>query len=150
MRGPAREGALDIELPGQPRGSRAELEEWMRLADHGRTARRRLPYLALALVAIISAAMLSQCKIVDERLTGVANPFQGNPASCISDCAQAGAQALREESDLHTRNVKSCADDPTCLALEEARHEQAIAQINSDREQCKNNCHHQGFGSGGR
>lgn len=122
----------------------------MRLADQGRTARRRLPYLALVLVALIAAVGLSQCKLVDERLTGVANPFGLQPEKCMQSCAQDAAARVRAEADLHSHNVRACHGDPACIALEQVRHQNVIQQINSDRQACFNDCHHQGSGTGGR
>ncbi len=122
----------------------------MRFADQGRTARRRLPTLALVLVALIAAVGLSQCKLVDERLTGVANPFGLQPEVCMQQCAVDAAARVRAEADLHSHNVRACHGDAACIALEQVRHQNVILQINSDREACFNNCHHQGSGSGGR
>jgi len=122
----------------------------MRFADQGRTARRRLPYLALVLVALIATVGLSQCKLVDERLTGVANPFGLEPEKCMEQCAQDAAARLRAEAAVHSQDVKQCHGDPSCIALEQVRHQNVIRQITSDREACLNNCHHQGSGSGGR
>ena len=122
----------------------------MRFADQGRTARRRLPYLALVLAAVLLAAGLSQCKLVDERLTGVSNPFGLQPESCMENCAKAAIAQLRAESDLHTKNVKLCHGDPGCAQAEAQRHVAVIHQINADRDACLNSCHHQGAGSGGR
>ncbi len=47
-------------------------------------------------------------------------------------------------------NVKSCAGDSICLALEDIRHEQAVTRIQTARQDCINSCHHQGGGTGGR
>jgi hypothetical protein len=128
----------------------AELEELMRPADHGRTARRRLPLLGVVIIAAAVAVALGQCKLVDERLTGVSNPFKSATASqCISQCSKDANAAIRAESELHVNNVKACAGDASCLALEEARHERAVEDIQAQRDRCKSQCHHQGGGSGG-
>jgi hypothetical protein len=38
--------------------------------------------------------------------------------------------------------------DPACVALEQARHEAAVARIEAGRSQCIASCHHQGGGTG--
>lgn len=121
----------------------------MRPADHGRTARRRLPLLGIVLIAAVVAVALGQCKLVDERLTGVASPFKSDVGTCISQCSKTANAAIRVESDLHVSNVKACAGDASCLALEEARHERAVGDIQAQRVRCQSDCHHQGGGLGG-
>ena len=122
----------------------------MRPADHARPARRRLAYLAILAVAGVTALMLSQCKLVDERLTGVSDAFQIQPASCILDCVKAADQAIRAEADRYNHAVQQCHGDPACLAAEAARHLATAKQIIVDRDVCLGECHHQGGGEGGR
>lgn len=122
----------------------------MRLADHARATRRRLAFIALLAVAGVTALTLSQCKLVDERLSGVADPFKSSATDCFAQCAHAYNDSIRAESNLHVQNVKLCKDDEACQALEEVRHEAAVERIQSGRQQCESECHHQGSGSGGR
>jgi hypothetical protein len=107
---------------------------------------------AFAVLGVVLAAVtlgLSQCRMVDERLTGV-SLARLNPDKCMSICAREYGAAKKAESQLHVENVKACAGDTLCLALEETRHEQAVEQINLDRIECMSDCHHQGQGGGGR
>lgn len=122
----------------------------MRLSDLARNVRRRSQSLAVLALVVLSALTLSQCKMVDERLTGVANPFKSGPEKCIQDCDKESDRELRQESALYMANVAMCHGDATCLALEQIRHENRVAQIAQERETCLNGCHHQGAGIGGR
>ena len=122
----------------------------MRLADHARTARRPLAYFALLVVAGLTALVLSQCKLVDERLTGVASPLSGNPTNCFSQCAKAANDLIRVESQRHVDAIHACNGDAACEAAEEIVHENNVNTIQAGRAQCQADCHQQGSGSGGR
>lgn len=122
----------------------------MRSADRARNVGRRWSSLAFLALVVLTAATLSQCKMVDERLTGVASPFKDQPEKCMQECNKDSDKALREEDKVHTTNVKLCNGDATCLALEQIRHVNRIAEIGSQLQACLNGCHHQGAGEGGR
>ncbi len=114
------------------------------------TIRRVASFAGLAAVLSLVALGLSQCRIVDDRLTGIrVQSLRGSSASCIAQCQSAANQAVRSESQLHTTNVKACNRDPACLAAEEARHEAALASIGAARRACMDGCHQQGRGQGG-
>lgn len=119
----------------------------MHLAAYTRRLRRGIALLALGVLLAGAALTLSQCKMVDERLTGV-SLVKAQPSSCASGCAQAYNDSIRVESALHVTNVHTCGTDPVCAAMEELRHEQAVDRIQSGRRQCQEDCHHQGHGGG--
>jgi hypothetical protein len=115
--------------------------------DHNtRRLRRGTALLGIAVLLGTVALTLSQCKMVDERLTGV-NFGKSQPSSCLSICAHAFNDSIRAESDLHVSNVHACNSDDVCLALEEIRHEAAVNRIQAGRIACQNDCHHQGGGT---
>jgi len=122
----------------------------MRSADRARKVRSRWSSLAFLALVVLTAATLSQCKMVDERLTGVASPFANQPQKCIQECNKDSDKALREEDKVHSTQVQLCRGDATCLALEQIRHENRIAEIANQLQACLNSCHHQGAGEGGR
>ncbi len=119
----------------------------MHLAAYTRHLRRGTALLAFAVVLAGAALTLTQCKMVDERLTGVSFAKAG-PNGCVSQCAHAYNDSLRAESDLHVGNVHACGSDAVCKAMEELRHEQAIDRIQTGRRRCQEACHHQGGGGG--
>ncbi len=122
----------------------------MRSRERARNVRPRWSSLAFLALVVLTAATLSQCKMVDERLTGVASPFKDQPTKCMQQCNKDSDRALREEDRIHVANVLACAGDATCLALEQIRHENRIAEIGVQLQTCLNGCHHQGAGEGGR
>ncbi|HET7225959.1 MAG TPA: hypothetical protein VFK69_09640 [Candidatus Eisenbacteria bacterium] len=119
----------------------------MHLAANNRRLRRGIALLALGMLLAGVAMTLSQCKMVDERLTGV-TLARNKPGDCVSACSQAYNDSLRVESALHVSNIQACGADDVCKAMEELRHEQAVDRIQSGRRQCQQDCHHQGSGSG--
>jgi hypothetical protein len=119
----------------------------MHLAVNTRRLRRGLALLALGVLLAGAALTLSQCKMVDERLTGV-SLAKSSPTSCASVCAPAYNDSIRAESALHVTNAQACGSDPVCSAMEELRHEQAVDRIQAGRRKCQEDCHHQGHGNG--
>ena len=119
----------------------------MHLAHTTRRLRRGAALLGLAVLLGTVALMLTQCKMVDERLTGV-EFGKSKPGSCLSTCSHTFNDSIRVESDLHVANVQACGSDDVCKAIEEIRHESAVNRIQSGRIACQNDCHHQGGGTG--
>ena len=122
----------------------------MRLAHHARTARRPIAYFALLVVAGVTALVLSQCKLVDERLTGVATPLKGTPTDCFANCAHQANDLIRAESQRHVDAIHACNGDAACEAAEEIVHENNVNTIQNGRAACQSGCHQDGSGAGGR
>lgn len=116
----------------------------------GRATRPRpVTLILLAVVVIATGFAVSQCRMVSDRLTGLdVSALKASPENCIARCAVAYADSNRAESQLHVAEVRACADDSLCLALEEMRHEAAVARIQAGRQACKDDCYHEGAGGG--
>jgi hypothetical protein len=70
---------------------------------------------------------------------------------CQHDCDATARTAERAEKKRHREESKACNDDPICLALEDQRHASTLAEIETDRQGCIDNCtHQQGTGLGGQ
>lgn len=120
----------------------------MHLAHNFRRARRGAVTAFLGAALIVVALGLSQCRMVNEQLTGVAvGPAKAT--NCLNTCASVWNDSVRVESALHVSNVHVCTGDPVCLALENARWAAVSARLAAGRLDCQNNCHHQGSGEGG-
>lgn len=123
----------------------------MRLAHRLPRLRRGASFLAFFALLGFTAVGLSQCRAVQDNLTGVsAGLARGGPGSCISQCANAYADSNRAESEIHVQNVQACGGDPVCEALEEARHEAAVYRISEGRKACMDECRYQSGGFGGQ
>jgi len=122
----------------------------MHHAGHTTPPRRGFGLLALLALVALFAITLTQCKLVGERLTGVNAADVANAENCFRECAFAYNDSIKLEIQIHKTNEQACNRNPICRALEEARHDAAIARISAGRRECMANCHHQGGGAGGR
>ena len=122
----------------------------MHLASHplSRPLRRASIYGALVVVLGLATVTLTQCTMVGDNVTGVSlSEMKGGKADkCLKDCGKDYDKATKEEFRTNHKNRKQCGSDPVCLALEQERHRQALADIDADYTQCRENCHHQGGG----
>ena len=128
----------------------------MHPASH-RVARRATPRVVLVAVVIVAALGLTQCVQVTDPITGTSTQPGSNIAAfshqntdkCFDKCAKAYEKGVDKEMKLHQKSIGACNDDPVCLALEHARHQQAMDQLQQGFRDCRNSCHHQGKGHGG-
>jgi len=127
----------------------------MDIATRSPHLRPKAPRIVLMILCVIAVGALSQCKLTPDKVTGVANSLSqdvkaknDNRGNCVSDCAHRANDAMDLEKSLHQQNVKACNGNPACLAAEEARHDAALIQIQTDRQHCIDGCHHQGGGHG--
>jgi hypothetical protein len=121
----------------------------MRLAPTTATFRRRAALVFLGVLLATVALGLSQCKMVNENLTGVSLDRQ-KPDQCIAKCSKTLAQRIEVAGKVHVSHLRDCAGDPVCIALENARYEAVLQQLYANYRDCLGNCHHQGSGGGGR
>lgn len=123
----------------------------MRLAHRFPRLRRGASFLAFIALLGFTAVGLSQCRAVQDNLTGVsAGLARSGPGSCISQCAKVYADSNRVESELHVANMQACGGDPVCEALEAARHDEAVQRIVEGRRACMDECRYQSGGFGGQ
>jgi len=99
--------------------------------------------LLLATLSVAAGLLLAQRRSVTDSVLGHGSASL-NAQSCIAQCAETANALTKTESATHTANVKACNGNSSCLAAEEARHEAAVASINSNRKACQNGCHQQG------
>ena len=94
----------------------------MRLVHLFARLRRGAAFVVLGVGLTTLALSLSQCRMVEERLTGISLD-SAKPGKCISQCAEAFVESKALEVDRHQAAVRACAKDPVCLALENIRFE---------------------------
>lgn len=104
-------------------------------------------------VALLAFAVLglTQCRLVADRVTGVdAQILQGRDARrCLRGCESERRGELREEERRHRVRIRQCRTDIECLEDENERHQNALVEIEAEYQECLEDCHHQGGGSGG-
>lgn len=121
----------------------------MHLALH-HSATRVIARAGLLALLAATALGLTQCVQVTDPISGatVATFAKEKTGKCFEQCAKKFSRALEAEEDLYKANKKACNHSDVCLALERARHDQAVDQIKADFKSCRQNCHHQGHGDG--
>jgi len=121
----------------------------MHLANPFPRVRRRATFALLGVLLTASALGLTQCRMIDERLTGVSLDC-ARPDKCVTKCNKDLVDGTAHEIFLHLKNVHACDRDSVCIALENVRFVNALKQLQLDHRACLANCHHQGAGGGGR
>lgn len=109
----------------------------------------------VALTAILSLAVvgLSQCRMVQDNVTGVELNTQAGVdqrSDCIKGCNETYKNAKRAESDRHKMAEKACKSDKACKKAEKARSKANDKAIKDAKDTCKRGCYNEGSGGGGR
>jgi hypothetical protein len=105
--------------------------------------RRAATYAVIAALVGVLSLTLSQCTMVGDSQTGVGlTTFK--VASCIKKCDKKYADAVKKEDKRHANAIKKCKSNATCLAAEDALHNQKLAAIDANYNSCLNICHRQG------
>ena len=119
-----------------------------------KSPRRGTRIALLVLGAALSALLLNQCRLAEDRITAprsvaISRGEAESHGNCISECARAYADSARTENQLHEGILEACTTDE-CREAENARYAEVSARIIAGRKECFAGCHHQGGGSGGR
>jgi hypothetical protein len=110
-----------------------------------RVLRRAAIFAGFAALLVLTVIGLSQCTMVQDNITGVGMTSVG-PGQCISQCAHDFGDSNKVEFDRYSKARAACKKDDVCLALENARHDQAKERIKTWFANCRKECHHQGGG----
>jgi len=115
--------------------------------------RRGFAFVALAAVLGLSAVGLTQCRMVDDTVTGVdlksANALGGR-SQCVHKCNDAYKHCVKAEEARHKAAKKACGSDQACKKAEDALHKQNQKDCVRQMQQCKRNCYHEGAGTAGQ
>src|SRR5262245_20678556 len=92
-----------------------------------RTPRRRSVFGCLALAAVLGLVTIgiSQCRLVDDSITGVnLRAPQGfdSKTTCVQDCNDAYKAAMKAEEDRHENALHACGTDQACRRSENLLH----------------------------
>lgn len=123
--------------------------------------RRGFAFVALAAVLGLSAVGLTQCRMVDDTVTGVdvrsTDSFKSRGRSrCVHQCFSKYKKCLKEEDSLHKKNRRACDRLPhgqrlACRKAEDTRHKNALKECTRQYLLCKKNCRYgEGAGTAGR
>jgi hypothetical protein len=122
--------------------------------------RRGFAFVALAAVLGLSAVGLTQCRMVDDTVTGVDlksnSAFSSGKSACKKACNEEFKQCQKAEEALHKINKKACDQLPKpqkdeCKKAESIRHKDAKKACSERKKDCKRACNYsEGAGSAGR
>ena len=117
--------------------------------------RRGFAFVALAAVLGLSAVGLTQCRMVNDTVTGVDvrsnSGFSSGRSACVHQCNEKYKACKKAEDARHKAAVQACGHDNTCKKAENETHKQNKKQCVSQMQLCKKNCRYrEGAGSIGR
>lgn len=114
--------------------------------------RTRVQLLALSVVLGVTVVALSQCRSVNDTITGV-NTVRGTISArntCAKKCDDAYKAAVALEEQRHKNAVKACGShNEACKKSEDAKHRANLDVLQRQRRQCKGSCYNEGGGRGG-
>ena len=115
----------------------------------GRTTR----ILVLAAVLGVASIILSQCRMVQDGVTGVdlSAGRLDSKSQCVKACNETFKAGQQAEEERHKQAERACGPhDPACHQAEAAKHNAIMKQLTDDKEACKKNCYNEGSGTGGQ
>ena len=105
----------------------------------------------LMLVALVLILSSLSCQQVSDPAGSQSLSLAADPVTaCIDTCNAQAATRTTAQAKTHSVMLYLCKGNATCIAAENTRYAAALAQIESDRLACINNCHHQGGVSAGQ
>ena len=121
--------------------------------------RRGFAFIALAAVLGLSAVGLTQCRLVDDTVTGVdlrSSTGLSAKSECKKQCKEKKKQCKRSEKARHKVEKRKCkglansAARKACKKAESRKHKEAKKKCKEDEKKCKNGCYNEGSGGAGR
>src|SRR2546426_7246227 len=132
------------------------------MTTHSRTPMLRPRIVTVALAAAIAALALSQCRAIDDPVTGVdvrSNLLLNGDDNdeCKRQCKETYKECRREENGRHDAAEGECdqiqdeEQRDRCEDAEDDLHDQNNHACKTAKKQCKNACrYHEGAARGGR
>jgi hypothetical protein len=122
--------------------------------------RRGFTFVALAATLGITAISLTQCRMIDDSVTGVdlkTNGSFGSVSQCVQKCNDA-YKSCRDREDGRHRNallkinsIQTSTDREAAKKIENNKHQEATNACEDAMQRCKRDCkYREGSGSGGR
>ena len=115
--------------------------------------RRGFAFVALAALLGLTVVGLSQCRMVDDTVTGVdlqANQGVSARSDCVHSCNDAFKACKRADDARHKAAARACGSDKACKKAEQRLHKENHLACVRAMQECKRNCYNEGSGAGGR
>lgn len=115
--------------------------------------RRGFAFVALAALLGLSVVGLSQCRLVDDTVTGTdvqANSGVNARSDCVHRCNNQYKACRRGQAASDKAALRACGQDKACKkAVKRASKGNHLACVRA-MQFCKRNCYNEGAGIGGR
>ncbi len=115
--------------------------------------RRGFAFVALAALLGLSAVGLTQCRMVNDTVTGVdlkANSTSSARSGCVRQCNEKRKACQRAEEARHKAAKRACGSDKACKKAEDQLHKANKKACYNQSKLCKRGCYNEGAGSAGR
>ena len=119
--------------------------------------RRGFAFVALAAVLGLAAVGLSQCRMVNDNVTGVdlrsGNGTLSARSACVKACNEQFKECKRNEELRHKAAKKLCgsgSQGSACKKAENELHHDKLKACEAQKIQCKASCYNEGAGNAGR
>ena len=115
--------------------------------------RRGFAFVALAAVLGLAAVGITQCRMVNDNVTGVdlragAGTLSGR-SSCVRHCNDLYKACLRAEEARYKAAKRACGSNFNCKKNEQRTHRDNIKACENAKKQCKKSCYNEGAGNSG-
>jgi|SRR4029079_10885184 len=115
--------------------------------------RRGFAFVALAAVLGLAAVGLTQCRMVNDNVTGVdlrsGNGQLSAKSACVKACNEQAKQCKKDEDARHKAAKQACGSDNACKKAEDEQHKANKKACDAAKKACKNNCYNEGSGNAG-
>jgi len=116
--------------------------------------RRGFAFVALAAVLGLTAVGLTQCRMVNDNVTGVdlrsGNGTLSARSACVKQCNEKFKTCQKNEEARHKAAKKACGShNSACKKAEEQKHNTNLKACESAKKQCKAGCYNEGAGNAG-
>jgi hypothetical protein len=115
--------------------------------------RRGFAFVALAAVLGLAAVGITQCRMVNDNVTGVdlraGAGTLSHRSSCARRCNDQFKACIRAEEARYKAAKRACGHDFTCKKNEQRKHRDNIKACENAKRQCKKSCYNEGAGNSG-
>ena len=109
--------------------------------------------LGVALIACLAIVGLSQCRFVNDTITGVDlknNTSLNARSECMDRCNETFKTALEAENERYNTAIRACGNDKGCRDAERVLHDAILDRLHDEKRSCKDSCYNEGGGLAGR
>ena len=115
--------------------------------------RRGLAFLGFAAMLGLAMAALSQCRMVQDSVTGVDFKTASDAHArndCVRKCNETFKQERAKEEVQFEENLKSCDGNKACIKAAKQAHRDVLDGLRARKRECKRSCYNEGSGAAGR